>query len=348
MKLFNHERILFAPFDGEGGGSEGGGGTTFEQIVEEHSEGEGDDFEGEVLDDEEEGGEGDGTEDGDDEILEEEGEETDEEEETSELDKILKTVKEKSGTKEDKQTLAVLNKTLGKDLQVKSIDELKDLVEDGKKSRELQANLVEQKQQFAAEAKLVVKKLADRAKEFEKEKASVKAIKKEHWAADAAYRMLEQYDPEAFESFTKVLKHVLPHYKEESEQKSGVLTKEDIRQAMKEEKEQQEMMQAKNEWVKGWGSLSSKVKELKRVGINVSEKLVQKEWLKDDNISVEKALLKAYAQELNSLNKRRLQKSEKRNIASMRDANLVGRNLGTKSKSTGRKMIDYDTFLSKF
>lgn len=351
MKVFNYQRFLFSPADGEGEG--GGGATSLEQIVADHSDGgdENGEYDDQDTDFTHQSESYDENEDDGEELeeeTEEEESEDDDKKEQSELDKLLKSVKGKTEGKEDKQTLAVLNKALGKELQVKSMDELKDLVEEGKKGKALLAEVAEQKQQFAAEAKLVVKKLAERTKEIEKEKESFKTVKKEHWIADRAYMMLKEYDPEAFESFTKVLQHVTPYYKEESKEKSGALTKEDIKKAIEEREQERELRMAKNEWSKGWESLAPKIKELKRLGINVSEKLVQKEWVKDDNISVEKALLKAYAQEITSLTKKRLSKSEKTNIIQMRDANLVGKNLGSKKTANGRRNLDYDTFLSKF
>lgn len=347
MKVFNYQRFLFSPADGEGEGG-GGGGTSFEQIVAEHSDGgdPGDENDGETDDQDHDNDELENDQDYEEEDSEDQEEEDDKEE--SELDKLLKSAKTKTDGKEDKQTLAVLNKALGKELQVKSMDELRDLVEEGKKGKALMAEIAEQKQQFAAEAKLVVKKLAERTKEIEKERESFKTIKKEHWIADRAFAMLKDYDPEAYESFVRVMQHVSPYYKEETKEKNGVLTKEDIKKAIEEKEQERELMMAKNEWAKGWGSLAPKIKELKRLGINVSEKLVQKEWVKDDNISVEKALLKAYAQEITSLTKKKLSKSEKSNILQMRDANLIGRNLGMRKKASGRQVLDYDTFLSKF
>lgn len=350
MKLFNQERFLFYPL-GEGGGDGGGGGaTSFEQIVADHSDGGDPGDENDGFTDDQDSGEGE-LEEFEDEDNEEDNEDETEnkkDEEESELDKVLKMAKGKAAPKEDKQTLAVLNKALGKELQVGSMDELRDLVEAGKKGAELQLEFNEKKQQFAAEAKLVIKKLTEDKKEFEKERDSMKAVKREHWIADQAYKMLQQYDPEAYESFTRVLQHVSPYYKDDQGKKEGALTKEDIRRAMKEEKEEEQLRQATKEWKAGWSALGPKLKELKRLGIIVSPKLVQQEWIKDENISVEKALLKAYAVELNQLNKKRLQNSEKKNVLAMRDANLVGKKLGGSSKSSGRRMLDYDTFLSKF
>lgn len=319
MKLGNWERMVFAPDNGgEGGG--GGGEVQGNYAALLSGEDEGIDDAGEETEEVEEGDEAQEEEsdnaDEQDEDEQEDDEETEEEESGEEEDdkkakgskfeKMLKDLEKAnaSGLKENPKAIKAINDMLGvgadgKRFKIESVQELKEIIEDGKEVRARDKEIARREQDFLNQTRAAVKRIKEEREAMKADSEQISTMKKEHWLADQAMIQLASYDPEAHESLMKCIKHVAPHYKGD-QKKDGPMTKEDIRKAMREERAAEQEAGAKKEWARGWDSIQDKVAKMKRLGIPVSEKMVKKAWAmgEEDGISVADALEGVYGKEL--------------------------------------------------